>query len=345
MTTAPELDLMAPPATSTAAGPSAIEIHGLRKRFGHTDVLEGIDLTVPRNSVFGFLGPNGAGKSTTMKILVGLLRPTSGTATVAGHDVRHDGVEARASIGYLPQDVTYWRHLSVRDVLGFTARRYLHGSRRALVQRVDETIELAGLGALEKRKVGKLSGGERQRLGVAEAWVGRPEVLILDEPSAGLDPEGRHEVLDLLDRLREEATIFYSTHILDDIERVSDTIAVLSRGHIVAQGPTQDFLMGDTTVYSIACGDRDRGVVAFAELGAQPWVDSVHHVDDGTWEVAVSDRQRAEHELMRILVGRHDLPVDSFRPSRRSLEDIYLELVTEAEIDDGPADEEVDHDG
>ncbi len=235
MTTAPELDLMPPPATSTAAGPPAIEIHGLRKRFGHTDVLEGIDLTVPRNSVFGFLGPNGAGKSTTMKILVGLLRPTSGSATVAGHDVRHDGVEARASIGYLPQDVTYWRHLSVRDVLGFTARRYLHGSRRALAQRVDETIELAGLGALEKRKVGKLSGGERQRLGVAEAWVGRPEVLILDEPSAGLDPEGRHEVLDLLDRLREEATIFYSTHILDDIERVSDTIAVLSRGHIVAQ--------------------------------------------------------------------------------------------------------------
>jgi len=164
---------------------------------------------------------------------------------------------------------------------------------------------------------------------VAEAWVGRPEVLILDEPSAGLDPEGRHEVFDLLDRLREEVTIFYSTHILDDIERVSDTIAVLSQGHIVAQGPTQDFLLGDTAVYSIA---TDADVTpGFAELGAQPWVESVVRVDDGTWQVAVSDRDRAEHNLMRILVGRHQLPVSSFRPARRSLEDIYLELVTDAE--------------
>jgi len=217
----------------------------------------------------------------------------------------------------------------------------LHGGRQALAQRVDETIELAGLGQLTNRKVGKLSGGERQRLGVAEAWVGRPEVLILDEPSAGLDPEGRHEVLDLLDRLSDEATIFYSTHILDDIERVSDAIAVLSQGHIVAQGPTQDFLVGETARYSVeAAGD---GRAAFDDLGRQPWVDTVDHAGDGTWEVTVTDRQQAEHELMRILVGGHNLSVGSFRPSRRSLEEIYLELVTAADADE-PV-EEADHDG
>ena len=185
--------------TVTAGTDLVIEVDGLRKRFGRTDALDGIDLQVPRNSVFGFLGPNGAGKSTTMKILVGLLRPTSGSASVVGHDVQHDSVAARASIGYLPQDVSYWSHLTVRGVLNFTARQYLQGKRRDLANRVDETIELAGLTRLAGRRVGKLSGGERQRLGVAEAWVGRPDVLILDEPSAGLDPEGRYQILAILD--------------------------------------------------------------------------------------------------------------------------------------------------
>lgn len=303
----------------------AIEVHGLRKRFGRTDVLQGIDLAVPRNSVFGFLGPNGAGKSTTMKILVGLLRPSGGTAMVSGHDVHRDSVAARASIGFLPQDVSYWHHLNVRGVLRFTARRYLHGSRSAINERVEQTLELAGLTELSKRKVRNLSGGERQRLGVAEAWVGRPDVLILDEPSAGLDPEGRHEVLDLLDRLREHATVFYSTHILDDIERVSDRIAVLDRGTIVAQGPTESFLVGEHGVYSVTAAGAEDG--AFDSLRAQPWVEAISRPEPSRWEVSVSDREAAEHSLLRMLVSDHGLQVSDFRPARHSLEDIYLELV------------------
>jgi ABC-2 type transport system ATP-binding protein len=308
----------------TAADP-AIEVHGLRKRFGRTDVLQGIDLAVPRNSVFGFLGPNGAGKSTTMKILVGLLRPSGGTAMVSGHDVHRDSVAARASIGFLPQDVSYWHHLNVRGVLRFTARRYLHGSRHAINERVEQTLELAGLTGLSKRKVRNLSGGERQRLGVAEAWVGRPDVLILDEPSAGLDPEGRHEVLDLLDRLREHATVFYSTHILDDIERVSDQIAVLDRGTIVAQGPTESFLVGEHSVYSVTVAGTVDG--AFDHLRAEPWVEAISQPESSRWEVSVSDQEAAEHSLLRVLVRDHGLQVSDFRPARRSLEDIYLELV------------------
>ncbi len=316
----------------------AIEAHGLRKRFGRTDVLQGIDLAVPRNSVFGFLGPNGAGKSTTMKILVGLLRPSGGVAAVSGHDVHRDSVAARASIGFLPQDVSYWHHLNVRDVLRFTAHRYLHGGRRAINDRVEQVLELAGLTTLAKRKVRKLSGGERQRLGVAEAWVGRPDVLILDEPSAGLDPEGRHEVLDLLDRLREHATVFYSTHILDDIERVSDQIAVLDRGTIVAQGPTESFLLGDAGVYSVTTAGSHDG--AFDHLSAQPWISTVEQAAPNRWEVTASDRAAAEHSLLRLLVGEHDVPVIDFRPARRSLENIYLELVGSERSDD----EEVEDD-
>jgi ABC-2 type transport system ATP-binding protein len=311
--------------TDVAGTDVAVETEGLRKRFGRTDALQGIDLTVPRNSVFGFLGPNGAGKTTTMKILVGLIRPTAGSATVVGHDIVRDGVAARASIGYLPQDVSYWSHLTVRGVLTFTARQYLRGSRRDLAALVDETIELAGLTRLARRRVGKLSGGERQRLGVAEAWVGRPDVLILDEPSAGLDPEGRYEVLAMLDALREHATIFYSTHILDDVERVSDAIAILDQGSIVAQGPTESFLTGDTASYSI--GVNGSFGAAFDALAAQPWARSVEQRQPERWEVTVDDRDAAEHSLLRLLVAEHGVRVTDFRPARRSLEDIYLELV------------------
>jgi ABC-2 type transport system ATP-binding protein len=311
----------------------AIEVHGLRKRFGRTDVLQGIDLAVPRHSVFGFLGPNGAGKSTTMKILVGLLRPSGGTAEVSGHDVRRDSVGARASIGFLPQDVSYWHHLDVRDVLRFTAHRYLHGRRRAINERVEQVLELAGLTSLAKRKVRKLSGGERQRLGVAEAWVGRPDVLILDEPSAGLDPEGRHEVLDLLDHLRKDATVFYSTHILEDIERVSDRIAVLDRGTIVAEGPTESFLVGEHGVYSITIAGHDDG--GFDHLSDQPWVSHVERLEPHRYEVTVRDRGLAEHSLLRLLVKEHGQQVTDFRPARRSLEDIYLELVGNDRTVDG----------
>ena len=303
----------------------ALEIHDLHKHFGRTQALRSVDLVVPVDSIFGFLGPNGAGKSTTMKILVGLLRPSDGSASIVGHDVRRDGIAARAMIGYLPQDVSYWSHLTTRGVLRFTAERYLTGSRRDIADRVDTTIELAGLTQLADRKVRKLSGGERQRLGVAQAWVGRPDVMILDEPSAGLDPEGRHEVLAMLDALRDQATIFYSTHILDDVERVSDEIAILDRGEIVARGPTESFLTSGAAVFSVQVNGEHGD--AFAQVATQPWVQSVDQSQPGRWEVTVDDRAAAEHALLRLLVGEHNVPVTDFRPARRSLEDIYLELV------------------
>ncbi len=302
----------------------AIDVRGLRKRFGRTEVLRSVDLSVPLNSVFGFLGPNGAGKTTTMKVLVGLLHASGGSASVMGHDVARESMQARAVIGYLPQDVSYWRHLTVRDVLAFTARRYLDLSRRELHEQVDDTIELAGLGHLADRRVRKLSGGERQRLGVAEAWVGRPDVLILDEPSSGLDPEGRHEVLDLLDRLREHATILYSTHILDDVERIADQIAIIDHGAIVAAGPVDSFLIGSTAIYSVGIDGAKHGAVDL--LRTAPWVDSIELGSDGRIEITVNDRQHAEHGLLRAFV-EHGAHVTDFRPTRRSLEDTYLDLV------------------
>ncbi len=209
-------------------------------------------------------------------------------------------------------------------VLTFTARQYDSLSRSAVAERVEETIELAGLGDLADRRVSKLSGGERQRLGVAEAWVGHPDVLVLDEPSSGLDPQGRREVLDLLDQLRTQATILYSTHILDDVERVADQIAVIDRGVIVATGPIEEFLVGAGAVFTVRIDGPDHG--ALAGLDNEPWVDGITRRGEGRFEITVNDRATAEHRLLRDLV-EHRAHVSELRPARRSLEDLYFELV------------------
>jgi ABC-2 type transport system ATP-binding protein len=305
----------------------AIELGDLRKSFGRTEALRGVRLDVPARSVFGFLGPNGAGKTTTMKILVGLLRPTSGTARVLGLDVEGDSIEVRRRVGYLPQDPTYPSHLSVAGVLRLAARL------RGVQDRTGALLELVGLGDRGDRRVGALSGGEAQRLGVAQALVGDPEVLILDEPSAGLDPAGRREVLGLIDRLRADVTVFYSTHLLDDVARLSDTIAVLADGRIVADGPIESFTIGDTDPTWRVETAEPTGVETVRALCGEPWVAEVRPVGRAAVEVHATDRAAAERSLLRALHAAGVRVVD-LRPTRRSLEDIYLELV-EREDGDG----------
>ncbi|MFK8022656.1 MAG: ABC transporter ATP-binding protein [Ilumatobacter sp.] len=299
--------------------PPAIEFRSLRKSFGRTEVLRGVTTEVPVNSVFGFLGPNGAGKSTTMKILMGLLRPTSGTARVLGLDVESESLEVRRRVGYLPQSPAYPSHLTVAGVLELAARL------RRVADRTGALLELVGLTDRAERRVRGLSGGEAQRLGLAQALVGDPDVLILDEPSAGLDPAGRHEVLGLLDELRTRATIFYSTHLLDDVARLSDTIAVLVRGEIVADGPIDQFTVGDSSSTWRVCLDGTNTAGAFETLARQPWVASVQTAGSGVATVATTDRNTAEHALLPVLHGAGARVVE-LRPTRRSLEDIYFAL-------------------
>ena len=310
----------------------AIEFHSLRKSFGRTEVLRGVTTEVPTNSVFGFLGPNGAGKSTTMKILMGLLRPTSGSARVLGLDVEGQSLEVRRRVGYLPQSPAYPNHLTVAGVLGLAARL------RGVADRTDALLEVVGLTDRADRRVRGLSGGEAQRLGLAQALVGDPDVLILDEPSAGLDPAGRREVLDLLDELRTRATIFYSTHLLDDVARLSDTIAVLVGGEVVADGPIDQFTIGDATSTWQVRLDGPDASGAFETLARQPWVASVETIGSGVATVDTTDRITAQHELLPVLhgAGGH---VTELRPTRRSLEDIYFALT------DGTNDSDGTHEG
>jgi ABC-2 type transport system ATP-binding protein len=304
---------------------AAIETRGLRKRFRRVEALRGADIEVPEGSVCGFLGPNGAGKSTTMEILMGLIRPSGGWASIFGSDLDSDGLDVRSRIGYLPQDASFFPRARVRDVLRFVARRYLNGARSAIEDRVDETIELVGLETLADRRVKALSGGERQRLGIGQAVIGGPDLLILDEPSVGLDPEGRRQVLDLLERFKAEMTIFYSSHVLDDVERVADHIVVIDRGVIVEQGPMEGFLGGRVTHRMSLDGGDARA--AMERIGRESWVKSVRAMSTGEWEIESTDRQVAEKNLLRVVAGTDSVRVVSLRPMQRSLEDLYVDLV------------------
>jgi ABC-2 type transport system ATP-binding protein len=307
----------------------ALEIHDLHKRFGRNEVLHSVDLTVPVDSIFGFLGPNGAGKSTTMKIVMGLLRPSGGRALVFGDDAHRHGVAARARIGYLPQHTRFHPYRTCRQVLSYVAHLYPgHRGRAELNDRVDELLDAVGLADKANRRAGKLSGGESQRLGIAQALVSEPDLLILDEPAAALDPQGRHDVLTLLDSLRGRTTIFYSTHILDDVERVSDTVAILSTGRVVAQGPIRELLATSKSAWTVRLkGDADS---ARRRLSEETWVSDIvtrPRGDQRLWTVHVDDDVAAREHLLPLLVGDEACDIVEFHPSDRTLEDAYLDIV------------------
>ena len=312
----------------TTTGGPIIEVNGLYKRYGKVEALRGMDLMVPRGTVFGFLGPNGAGKSTTMKILMGLVNPTRGEAFLFGRDALHAGPAARSRIGYLPQDPEFHTDRTVREILKFAGRLYSGGMNPlTLHRRVDGLIERVGLVGKARRRVRALSGGERQRLGIAQALIGEPELLILDEPSAGLDPRGRREVIDLIDDVRQHTTVFYSTHILDDVQRVSDAVAVVGGGRMLAQGSIVEILGTPTDTYTAILRGEPDGLRG--RVGNEPWVAGVETTQRGEleeWTVRLADESAADR-LLPLLAGQKGCDVIEFHLSDRSLEDAYLEIV------------------
>jgi len=307
----------------------AINTEGLSKTYNETTALNSLDLKVHEHSIFGFLGPNGAGKTTTIKLLLGLIKPTAGDGTVFGHDITGDSVEIRRKVGYLAQVPSYYMHMTARETFRFKTRFYYSGPRNRIEERVQETLEMVELDDKADRPIKGFSGGERQRLGIAQAQVHHPDLLILDEPAANLDPMGRRDVLTIMERLRKHATVFYSTHILDDVQRVSDTVAILNHGELVAQASIEELLKGSGgTVYSIAFkGGHEE---AQSRISAQEWVSGVTVVPGDlrtTLQVAVTDEDAAEDDLMKLAVCDGKATVTEFGRKRYELEDVFVEIV------------------
>jgi len=311
-----------------------IETHNLSKTYKEAQALKGLNLTVKQNSIFGFLGPNGAGKSTTIKLLLGLIQPSGGRATVFGHDVQRDSVEIRKRVGYLAQDPRYYEHMTARQILTYTAGFFYRGPKELIEARVQEMLELVNLEEKADRPMRGFSGGERQRLGIAQAQVNYPDLLILDEPAASLDPMGRHDVLAVMEKLRKYTTIFYSTHILEDVQRVSDTVAILNQGRLIAEAPISELLTGDgcSAIYDITFKGETEAALASARgrVTGQSWVQNLSMTaDDGLihWQVSVTDEAAAEDQLLELILEDHSLKVKHFGRKTYNLEEVFLEMI------------------
>ena len=310
---------------------SVITTSGLTKTFGSIEALKDLDLSVPQHSIVGFLGPNGAGKTTAIKLLLGLSRPTSGKATLFGLDAVEDSTAIRTRVGYLAQEPRFYTNMTARETLEFTARFFYQGPKRAIGDRVDETLELVGLSDKADRPTKGFSGGERQRLGIAQAQVNYPDLLILDEPAAALDPIGRRDVLTVMERLREYTTIFYSTHILDDVQRVSDSVVILDGGRKVADAPTTELLDGGCTYQLTVRGNVQAGLAA---VQSHPWVTEVITSQSNgaqSLTVTVSDQEAADTQLLRSILQVDDITITAFGRKQYNLEEVFLRLVDHQE--------------
>jgi len=312
--------------------PLVIETQNLCKTYKNVQALCSLSLQVPQHSIFGFLGPNGAGKTTTIKLLLGLAQPTSGSGKVFGYDIVRESVKIRRRVGYLAQDPRYYEYMTARETLRFTANFFFKGPRRKVEERIAETLDLVDLSEKADRPIKGFSGGERQRLGIAQAQVNYPDLLILDEPAASLDPQGRHDVLDVMERLRKYTTIFYSTHILDDVQRVSDTVCILNKGKLLALAPIEQLMAGSgEIIYQL---DTQGEINKVKELvSSQLWVKHVKVTNvngHSAWEISITD-ESMEDQLLRLVMSDPDVHVKDFGRHKQDLEDVFLNLVKEVE--------------
>jgi ABC-2 type transport system ATP-binding protein len=312
---------------------NAISMTGLTKHYGAVEALTDLTLDVPAGTVFGFLGPNGAGKTTAMKIVAGLARATAGSATVNGVRVSPAGAHRR-ELGYLAQDPRFYGWMTGRETLRYVAR--FHGVTASRERSIDELLQRVGIADAGDRRTSTYSGGMRQRLGIAQALVGRPAVILLDEPVSALDPIGRKAVLELMQELKGETTVFYSTHILDDVQRVSDQVAILDHGRLVKSAPTH-VLLGSFTRNMLRVVLGGALPETRAELGAIAGVTSVTAVSSEgastTYDVTTVDGASAEvqRSITRFAVDA-GLTLISNSEETLDLETVFLRLIDQKEV-------------
>jgi ABC-2 type transport system ATP-binding protein len=316
---------------ATRPAPAVVSCRGLTKRFGSGPrsilAVDALDLDIPAGSIFGLLGPNGAGKTTTLRMLTGMARPTSGTATVNGVEIGADDPLVRRSIGALDQAPRFYGWMRGAEVVEFAGR--LSGLDGAMLrERTGTTLELVGLAGAARRRVSGYSGGMRQRLGIAAALVAEPSLLILDEPVSSLDPEGRRDLLDLISGLRGSATVILSTHVLDDAERTCDRVAILAAGRLIEEAALSDLLARHAAPsYRLEAtrGQEPTMATLRAALEAAPWCAAIVDIPGG-WDVLVSDEPAAARELLPM-VAAASVSLLRFERVRPTLEDVFLRLV------------------
>ena len=315
------------PAPPNGVEPVVLATYGLTKSFGATLAVDHLDLTVRRGDVFGFLGPNGAGKTTTIRMIVGLIYPTSGYATVIDHQVPRDKIEALRHIGGFVEVPAFYGNMSARRNLR------LMGGLNAQVdeKRIAEVLDIVGLSERADSKVGDYSHGMKQRLGIANALINHPELVILDEPTSGLDPQGMKDVRELVRELgKDGTTVFLSSHLLHEVEQVCNRAVIINRGRVVIEGPVSELHPEHSSVKLLTSDQGKARDVVAALVGAQQVT-----VDEEYLIVEAGDG--AVREMVGRLVAA-GVGVDAVIPAReQGLEDFFLGLTQSSDVDTGGA--------
>lgn len=296
-----------------------LHITNLQKKFGDKEVLKGLDLSVPEHSIFGFIGKNGAGKTTTMKMVLGLMNPDEGQITVAGETVTYGQTATNRHIGYLPDVPEYYSFMTAAEYLFFCGE--ITGMKKEeLKNRVKELLDLVGLGG-EKHRIKGFSRGMKQRLGIAQALLNHPKLLICDEPTSALDPVGRKEILDILLAVKQQTTVLFSTHILSDVERICTDVAFLNDGIVMMQGKLADIKAGYRTEKYLIETEKESDIsnmmTAFSDCKKI-----------GQNQMEFREKEHTLFEVLQYITDQR-IPVLKIERMEPSLESLFMEVVTQ----------------
>lgn len=301
-----------------------ISVKGLSKYYGAITAIEDVTFEVEQGEIVGFLGPNGAGKTTTMRILSGFSPPSRGTATIAGFDVSEDPVEVKRRIGYLPESVPLYHEMTVFKFLRYVAE-IKDVPRRERTKEVERVMERCGLSHMAKRVIRNLSKGYRQRVGLGQALLANPPVLILDEPTVGLDPKQIIDIRHMIKELAHEHTVLLSTHILPEVTMICERVLIINQGRLVAKDVLEDLASEKSLRLELdIAGDVDK---ALAVLRDVPGVESVAHKDASQYEIQSVVGEDVADRAVAALV-QNGLGVRRVHEIRRTLEEVFVEAIS-----------------
>lgn len=308
-----------------------IEVTNLTKRYGSHVAVNHLSFRVEKGQIYGFLGPNGAGKSTTMNILTGYLAPTEGTVTIGGTDIQKEPEEAKKKIGYLPEIPPLYTEMTVEEYLKFAAelKKFPRAERK---EQVEQVMEMTQITDMRGRLIRNLSKGYRQRVGLAQAILGNPEVIILDEPSVGLDPKQIIEIRDLIRKLGENHTVILSSHILSEVSAVCDHIMIISHGQLVASDSPeglQKLMSGTPELLLTVKGDYEAVKDALAGAADVDIVENLGETEEHCVKIRITAKENADiREDVFYVLAAAKLPILEMNKEQKSLEDIFLELTS-----------------
>ena len=309
-----------------------IEVNNLVKRYGNHTAVDHLSFKIEKGKIYGFLGPNGAGKSTTMNMITGYIASTEGTVKIDGHDILEEPEAAKKCIGYLPELPPLYMDMTVKEYLDFVAD--LKQLEKSLRKRyVEEAMETTGTTEVAGRMIRNLSKGYRQRVGFAQAILGYPEIIILDEPTVGLDPKQIIEIRDLIKELGKKHTIILSSHILSEISAVCDHVFIISHGKLVASDSTENLLermTGAQEIELLVKAEEDTAETAIREVAQVERCEKTESKEDGAVQLLVTAKKDADvREAIYHTCVEHHMPILEMKAASKSLEDVFLELTSQ----------------